>query len=370
MRLASIIFLVLFGAACVGAEPTDGIDALTNASFASVPASNSADFAPTAQSSLLPPAAEPLNSPLFTQIPIEKEAAKNKPISTEPSDRSLRGSASAEGLSLSVTTADATQFPTVQLAPASPGAIEPWEVDPPSDSPRPFDPYAGFTADSTGFDYPFVGGFLISGSTVFGTRVLPASFQPQFAARFPGVNPADAVLTEGFALGLSCSPGGFGRFALNYRLLGASNFVLYVTANGPQDPLVAQELDPRTSSSDSPPPTILVPDSVGSCIVSSRLTLNQMDLTYTSPGLALSRTASIFGEIGSRAAVFFHEDYTTALTVFQQAKSTDSGLGPVAAIGFSWIYKPGQFYVKVEGGNLFSWVHQFDREMVVLNNAT
>ncbi|HLW67573.1 MAG TPA: hypothetical protein VKS79_19815 [Gemmataceae bacterium] len=250
----------------------------------------------------------------------------------------------------------------------------------------------GFTASMNGFNYPFVLGIPLGLSVISGTRVLPSNFQPQLAARFPSVGEAGSIFAGGVLLGLGYSPRGLGTFSLNYRVLSGSTTAYYVTANGQPDPLVAPYVPSNNADYNngynngyygydggygggygpgySGVQTIVVSDAIGSCIVNSHFTLNQIDLTYTSPTLPLTNLFGLFAEIGSRGAVFFREDYTNSSTVFQQAKSTDAGVGPVCGLGLSFFLGKGQVYVKADGGSLFSWAHQLDREMVVGNNST
>jgi hypothetical protein len=109
---------------------------------------------------------------------------------------------------------------------------------------------------------------------------------------------------------------------------------------------------------------------VGSCLVSSRFTLHQTDLTYSPPVWQVGPRSSVFGAIGARSAMFLHEDYTTSTTVFQQAKDSFYGIGPIGGLGYSLVMDQSQIYVKAEGGNLFAFAHSLDREMVVANNST
>jgi hypothetical protein len=365
MRCAGIACLLLiFGPVYIKAGPGDDAGEF---------ASNSSGFSQNLQPALLPSAAGTNSSILFTPIlPLANSTDR-----LESAGPAIYPTADARVPSsqIVVPAPVAPELPKIQLAQGSPATVTP--------QPGTFvvlpgiydDSESTFTASSSGFNYPFLVGIPISFAVITGSRALPDGFQPQNAARFPGVGQAGAIVSSGIELGLGYSPGGFGTFGLNYRILSGLTKVYYITASGAVDPLVAQFVNLADSNSTNfqagyiPPPTVTVSDTIGSCIVASHFTLNQIDLTYQTPILPVGGMIGLFGEVGTRAAVFFREDYTNSSAVFQQSKSTDAGFGPVGGLGISLFLRKVQLYVKADGGSLFSWAHQLDREMVIVNNA-
>jgi hypothetical protein len=214
-----------------------------------------------------------------------------------------------------------------------------------------------------------------------GTRAVPTSFVPAAAARFPGANQTDLTFGMSFNLGLSYSTEGWGVFALDYRFSSGSKSLDYVTANGPQDPLVANQINPQNNSYDydpasdsyvnsGTPQTVLVPDSVGSAQVSTRYTINQLDLTYQTPAWHWTHELGIFGLAGLRGATFLLEDDTASSTIGQQAKDSFYGGGPFAGFGYSCDFSPIVLFLRFDCGGMPGTSYQLDQELVVSNSAS
>jgi len=362
------LLLLLFSPAYVDASPADDVHDM----FGGELSRSSTEI----RSPLIATPSGTSSSALFSPIPASANFTKSIESAGIPDYQTTSAPATSSPIVAPAVVQDAPELPKIELQQYTPGAVT-------SPTPVPYayipDLYAdsdsGFTAALNGLNCPFMVGIPLGFSFLTGTRVLPDSFQPQFAARFPSVGQAGTILASGVSLGIGFNPGGLGTFGLNYRILSGLTKVYYVTASGVIDPLVAQYVNPANNTPANiqagyvAPATVIVSDAVGSCIVASHFTLNQMDLTYRSPMLPIGSIFGLFAEIGSRGAVFYREDYTNASTVFQQTKSTDAGFGPVGGLGFSLLLGKGQVYVKADGGNLFSWAHQLDREMVVVNNA-
>jgi hypothetical protein len=258
------------------------------------------------------------------------------------------------------------------LAPLSDGAAPYVEWPEPTNPPsEPFNPWGDPPPDPAWLELPFRFGVAGLYYTFPGSRPLPPGFNPVFADRFPGLNQADVHVGLGISLGLAYQTPRAGTIALNHRLIFSNDTVAYLVPGGPQDLLVLNFLnDSKGDDEDSRPRVFYVPDSVGSCLVSSRFTLNQTDLTYSPPVWRWNGESSFFGAVGARGVTLVHEDSTNSTFVFQQAKDSYYGAGPVVALGLASPLRETQFYARVEGGSLFGSGSSLTREMVVDQNAT
>ena len=284
-----------------------------------------------------------------------------------------RGSANLPNL------APAAEAPTPPPPPTFPPPISPEHDErlagpPEMPAPPDFENRPGFTHDSTGFDSPFWIGVGASFPTLSGRRVLPPGFDPVAAARFPTFNQAGLDAAFNFNAGLTYRTDNFGALTLGYRAIHSDMTIAQAPFNGPLDPLVLNFLNNAAKNNDdgssSPPRIILVPDEVGSCLASSRLTLQQLDLFWSTPPAWIGGDLSLFAQVGVRAASFIHEDSTNSLAIFQQAKDRYAGVGPVGGINASLLFKEFQLYGSVDAGELFGTASQFDREMAILKHST
>jgi hypothetical protein len=231
-----------------------------------------------------------------------------------------------------------------------------------------------FTRDATGFDFPFCAGFGFGFPSLSGRRILSPEFTPLAEERFPAFN--QPGLDAGFMLnaGLTYRTGGFGALTLGYRVFHSDRTIAQVTLDGPLDPLVIGFLNEASSNEDdgapSRPVLFLVPDNVGSCLASSQLTLHQLDLSWSTPPVWLNQNWSIFAQLGVRAASFLHEDSTTSLAIFQQAKERFAGVGPVGGMTLTCLLRDMQLYCTLDSGELFGAASQLDREMAILKHST